>query len=253
LRYFIELSYNGKNYHGWQRQPNAISVQEVLEMALSRVIREKISIVGCGRTDTGVHASKFFLHFDVNKFIELENFIFKLNSCLPNDIAIHQIFLVSEKVHARFSATFRSYEYRIFMKKNPFYRDTSWQVYNQDYNLERMNQAAKLLFEYTNFKCFSRSRTDVKTYNCKITRAEWVRNSNLLVFHITADRFLRNMVRAIVGTLLEIGKEQITLQDFRKIIESKDRTQAGASVKARGLFLTEVGYPSNILNNSYDK
>lgn len=253
MRYFIELSYNGKNYHGWQKQPNAITVQEVLENVLSSVIREKVSIIGCGRTDTGVHASQFFMHFDVNEILEIENLVFKLNSCLPNDIAIYNIFLVSEKDHARFNATFRSYEYKIYLGKNPFFLDTAWQVYNQNYDLEKMNEAAKLLFEYTNFKCFSRSQTDVKTYNCKITQAEWIKKDDLLVFHITADRFLRNMVRAIVGTLLELGKNKITLDDFRKIIESEDRTRAGASVKARGLFLTKVGYPETILINSYGK
>lgn len=253
MRYFIELSYNGKNYHGWQKQPNALTVQEVLENTLTYVIREKVFIVGCGRTDTGVHASQFFLHFDVNEILELENLVFKLNSCLPNDIAIYTIFPVSENDHARFHATFRSYEYRIYLGKNPFFMDTAWQVYNQKYDLEKMNEAAKVLFEYTNFKCFSRSQTDVKTFNCKITHAEWVITDDLLVFHITADRFLRNMVRAIVGTLLELGKNKITLDDFRKIIESEDRTQAGASVKARGLFLTKVGYPEKLLINSYGK
>jgi tRNA pseudouridine38-40 synthase len=249
LRYFVELSYNGKNYHGWQRQPNAISVQEVVENTLSKVIREDLAIVGCGRTDTGVHASQFFLHFDVDEVLNLESLIFKLNSCLPVDIAIHDIFKVSDKDHARFSATFRSYEYRIFLNKNPFYNDTTWQVYNQKYDLKIMNEAAKILFEYTNFKCFSRSRTDVKTYNCKIMHAEWIQENDLLVFHIKADRFLRNMVRAIVGTLLQIGQYKINLQDFRRIIESEDRTQAGASVKAKGLFLTQVGYPTKVLSN----
>ncbi len=249
MRYFVELSYNGKNYHGWQRQPNAISVQEVVENTLKNVLRKDVSIVGCGRTDTGVHASQFFLHFDVDEELDNENLIFKLNSCLPVDIAIHHILLVSDKDHARFSATFRSYEYRISLKKNPFYSDTAWQVYNQNYDLKKMNEAAKILFEYTNFKCFSRSRTDVKTYNCEIMRAEWIQENDQLVFHIKADRFLRNMVRAIVGTLLQIGQHKTNLQEFRKIIESEDRTQAGASVKAKGLFLTEVGYSEKVLSN----
>ncbi len=249
MRYFVELSYNGKNYHGWQKQPNSISVQQLVENTLSNVIRKDITIVGCGRTDAGVHASQFFLHFDMEEELDTENLIFKLNSCLPTDIAIYRVFSVSDKDHARFSAVFRSYEYRIFLKKNPFFTDTSWQVYNQNYDLKKMNEAAKILFEYTNFKCFSRSRTDVKTYNCKIMRAEWIQDNDVFVFHIKADRFLRNMVRAIVGTLLQIGQHKITLQDFRRIIESEDRTQAGASAKAKGLFLTEVGYSEKIRSN----
>lgn len=249
MRYFVELSYNGKNYHGWQKQPNAISVQEVIENVLRNVTRVDSAVVGCGRTDTGVHASQFFLHFEVDEILDIENLIFKLNSCLPVDIAIHKMFLVSDKDHARFSATFRSYEYRIYLKKNPFFIDTSWQVFNQSYDIVKMNEAAKILFEYTNFKCFSRSRTDVKTYNCKIMRAEWIQENDLIVFHITADRFLRNMVRAIVGTLLQVGQSKISLQEFREIVESQDRSFAGASVKARGLFLTQVGYPEKILYN----
>lgn len=249
MRYFVELSYNGKNYHGWQKQPNAISVQELVENMLKNVLRVDSSVVGCGRTDTGVHASQFFLHFDVDQIIDEENLIFKLNSCLPVDIAIHKIFRVSDKDHARFSATFRSYEYRIYLKKNPFFVDTSWQVFNQCYDVVKMNEAAKILFEYTNFKCFSRSRTDVKTYNCRLIRAEWMQENDVLVFHITADRFLRNMVRAIVGTILQIGLHKVTLQEFREIIESQDRSRAGASAKAKGLFLTKVGYPEKIFHN----
>ena len=247
MRYFIELSYNGQNYHGWQKQPNAVSIQETIEKALSLLLGYEILVIGCGRTDTGVHASQFFLHFDIDKEIDNKELLFKLNAFLPNDIVIDKIVLVSNDSHARFSAIYRSYEYRVHLGKNPFLYDTTWQVQNQKIDIVKMNDAAKILFEYENFKCFSRSKTDVKTYNCSVTNAEWKKRGKLLIFYITSNRFLRNMVRAIVGTLLEVGQGKMSIDDFRKVIESKDRTQAGASVKAKGLFLTEVGYPKNIL------
>jgi len=236
-------------YHGWQIQPNAKSVQEVLEKALSLLLGEKIAVVGCGRTDAGVHASQFFLHFEVSEKVDEVQLEFKLNAFLPNDIAIHQIFIVKNDAHARFDAVFRSYEYRISLGKNPFLVDTTLQVKNQFFDIEKMNKAAEILYEYENFKCFSRSKTDVKTYNCTITNAVWKREGNLLVFYITANRFLRNMVRAIVGTLLEVGTGKINLNDFKNIIESKDRSHAGASVKAQGLFLCKIVYPKEIMKN----
>ncbi len=249
MRYFIELFYHGKNYHGWQLQPNAKSIQEVLENSLSLLLGTPISVVGCGRTDAGVHASQFFLHFDVEKKLDEDQLKFKLNAFLPNDIAIIQIFLVNKDAHARFDATYRSYAYRISLVKDPFLVDTSWQVRQGNLDITKMNEAAKLLMEYKNFKCFSRSKTDVKTYNCTVSQAVWKKENNLLVFCITANRFLRNMVRAIVGTLLEVGKSNMSIEDFRSIIEGQDRTKAGASVKAKGLFLTEIGYPDEILIN----
>jgi len=236
-------------YHGWQIQPNAKSVQEVLEKALSLLLGEKIAVVGCGRTDAGVHASQFFLHFEVSEKVDVVQLEFKLNAFLPNDIAIHQIFIVKNDAHARFDAVFRSYEYRISLGKNPFLVDTTLQVKNQFFDIEKMNKAAEILYEYENFKCFSRSKTDVKTYNCTIINAVWKREGNLLVFYITANRFLRNMVRAIVGTLLEVGTGKINLNDFKNIIESKDRSHAGASVKAQGLFLCKIVYPKEIMKN----
>jgi len=250
LRYFIELSYNGKDYHGWQYQPNAISVQEVIENALSILVGNKTTIVGCGRTDAGVHATQYFLHFDHSHQIEESELIFKLNAFLPNSISVHQLFLVTENDHARFDAVSRSYEYRIYLGKNPFLLETTWQVQNQEYDLDKMNNASKILLDFRNFKAFSKSKTDVKTYDCIISRAEWVKVGNHLTFYITANRFLRNMVRAIVGTLLDVGIGKTTFDGFVKIIENKDRTNAGASVKAKGLFLTEVKYPENILKNS---
>ncbi len=236
-------------YHGWQIQPNAKSVQEMLEKALSLLLGEKIAVVGCGRTDAGVHASQFFLHFEVSEKVDVVQLEFKLNAFLPNDIAIHQIFIVKNDAHARFDAVFRSYEYRISLGKNPFLVDATLQVKNQSFDIEKMNKAAEILYEYENFKCFSRSKTDVKTYNCTITNAVWRKEGNLLIFYITANRFLRNMVRAIVGTLLEVGTGKINLNDFKNIIESKDRSHAGASVKAQGLFLCKIVYPKEIMKN----
>jgi len=249
LRYFIELSYLGKNYHGWQRQPNAKSIQEVIENSLSLLLGDTIAVIGCGRTDSGVHASQYFLHFDVKSVLNEEKLKFKLNAFLPIDIAIHQIFLVDKEVHARFDAGFRSYEYRISLEKDPFLSETSWQLKFSQLDLHKMNKASEILLEYENFKCFSRSKTDVKTYNCDLEKAIWKKENNLLIFYITANRFLRNMVRAIVGTLLEVGKGNLSLHEFRLIIEGQDRTKAGASVKAKGLFLTEVGYSKEILKN----
>ncbi len=247
LRYFIELSYKGKNYHGWQIQPNENSVQEMIENALSLLISEKITVIGCGRTDTGVHASQFYLHFDASKDFDKEKLKFKLNAYLPNDIVIFQIFRVNDAAHARFNAISRSYEYRISLGKNAFLTDTTWQVQNDIFNIKKMNDAARILYDYKDFKCFSKSKTDVKTFDCTITNAVWKKDGSLLIFYITANRFLRNMVRAIVGTLLDVGTDKISIDDFRNIIESEDRTKAGASVKAHGLFLTEVVYPKEIL------
>lgn len=246
MRYFIELSYNGKNYHGWQKQPDVISIQEVLENSLSKLLRSKIEIVGAGRTDTGVHAKQIFTHFNIKESIETLNLNNRLNAFLPDDISIQNIFLVNNESHARFDAIKRSYEYQIWQGKNPFLIDSSWQIKTKILNVDKMNEAASLLLNYTNFKCFSKSKTDVFTYDCDITEAKWVENENLLTFHITANRFLRNMVRAIVGTLYEVGIGKITITDFISIIESQDRTKAGISVPAQGLFLTKVTYPDSI-------
>ncbi len=246
LRYFIELSYHGKMYHGWQIQPNENSVQETLEKALSVLLRDEITVVGCGRTDAGVHASQFFLHFEIKLAIDKEKLKFRLNSFLPKDIAIFQIIEVNETAHARFDAIARSYEYRISMEKNVFLMDSTLQLSNTNLNVKMMNEAAKLLLNYRDFKCFSRSKTDVKTYDCVISQAFWKQENRLLVFYVTADRFLRNMVRAMVGTLLKVGQLEMSLDDFVAVIESRDRTRAGASVKARGLFLSKVEYPEAI-------
>ncbi|MXV50885.1 tRNA pseudouridine(38-40) synthase TruA [Pedobacter sp. HMF7647] len=252
-RYFIELSYNGTEYHGWQVQPNAVTVQERLDKALSTLLRQPIETTGCGRTDTGVHATQFYAHFDLNEVaagqldIQLARFVTSLNALLPFDIAVKRVFNVLVDTHARFSAMKRSYEYHIHFKKNPFKVNRSWLMHDFP-DIELMNQAAGILFDYTDFSCFSKSNTQVFTNNCKIIRAEWQQNLDGLVFHISADRFLRNMVRAIVGTLVEVGKGKITPEQIRTVIESKNRSNAGSSVPACGLYLTEVLYPktSNI-------
>ena len=245
MRYFIQLSYNGSAYHGWQIQPNAVTVQETVQDALSKLLNTNISITGAGRTDTGVHAFQMFAHFDVDETLDTENLTFKLNSFLPKDIAIQSIFQVNADAHTRFHAIKRSYDYKISLKKNVFLFDYTHYVH-QKLDVDKMNEAANILLEYTNFQCFSKSNTDVKTYNCKIEQAQWKQEGNLLIFTISADRFLRNMVRAIVGTLLNIGLSKIAVSDMHKILASKDRSEAGFSVPSKGLYLTEVLYPDNI-------
>ncbi|MDG1660650.1 MAG: tRNA pseudouridine(38-40) synthase TruA [Winogradskyella sp.] len=245
MRYFIQLSYNGSSYHGWQIQPNAVTVQETIQDALSKLLNTNSSITGAGRTDTGVHAFQMFAHFDVDETLDTENLTFKLNSFLPKDIAIQSIFQVNADAHTRFHAIKRSYDYKISLKKNVFLFDYTHYVH-QKLDVDKMNEAANILLEYTNFQCFSKSNTDVKTYNCKIEQAQWKQEGNLLIFTISADRFLRNMVRAIVGTLLNIGLSKIAVSDMHKILASKDRSEAGFSVPSKGLYLTEVLYPDNI-------
>lgn len=248
MRYFLELSYNGKNYHGWQVQPNVVSVQEKINDGLSKLLKTPINIMGAGRTDTGVHASQMFAHFDFEGEFDKPTLIDRLNSFLPDDIVIFSIFPVHPKAHTRFHATSRSYEYRIYLGRNPFLLESTWQLYRYKLDIEKMNEAAALLFEYIDFKCFSKS-ADVNTYNCEVTEAIWKQEDNMLVFHITADRFLRNMVRAIVGTLIDVGLGKNSIEGFQKIIESRSRAEAGFSVPARGLFLTKIIYPKTILED----
>jgi len=241
LRHFIELSYQGKNYHGWQIQPDVITVQEKLNKAVSTIFQLNIEVVGAGRTDTGVHASQMFAHFDLDK--ELKGDIpHKLNSVLPPDIVVHNVFTVVDEKHARFDAISRSYEYKVWLGRNPFLLDFSWQIHSQNLNIDLMNEAASLLLEYTDFQTFSKVKTDVYTYNCDVTEAIWKQNGKELTFYISANRFLRNMVRAIVGTLVDVGLGKITKDEFRQIIESKSRSNAGLSVPAKGLFLTKIKY-----------
>lgn len=241
-RYFIDISYNGKNYHGWQIQPNANSIQEEIQFALSKLLKIETSIVGAGRTDAGVHAKQLFAHFDSNNELKCDELSQKLNAFISDEIVINAITKVKSDLHARFDAKKRSYEYQIYLGRNPFLLETTWQIYKQQLDIDKMNECASLLLKYTNFKCFSKSKTDVHTYNCTIFDAKWILNDKRLTFYITANRFLRNMVRAIVGTLYEVGLGKITKQQFIKIIESKDRKNAGISVPARALFLTKIEY-----------
>lgn len=240
-RYFIEFSYFGKNYFGYQRQPREISVQEVLEKALSTKLRDEVKIVGAGRTDTGVHAKKMFAHFETMQILE-ENFVYQLNSFLPEDISVIKIFAVKNDFHARFDATFRTYEYFISLEKNPFNCDFSWQIKRGKIDVEKMNEACKLLFETTDFTSFAKLHADNKTNNCKIYKAVWEQNGSELKFTISADRFLRNMVRAIVGTMVDLGAGKISLENFKDIILAKNRNLAGTSAPPQGLFLVDVGY-----------
>ena len=242
MRYFIELSYDGTAYHGWQVQPNGKSVQETLQHALTILLRSDVSITGAGRTDAGVHAAKMVAHFDAECIDHLDNLVYRLNGILPHDIAIHSIYPVAPDAHARFSALARTYYYYVHTRKSPFLRERSWRlVHTPDF--EAMNHAAAVLSEYIDFTSFSKLNTDTKTNICHVRSAQWVQLSDYeWRFEITADRFLRNMVRAIVGTLMEVGRGQLTLDGFREVIERKDRSAAGDSVPARGLFLVNVEY-----------
>lgn len=243
-RYFIKLAYNGTNYHGWQMQDNAHSVQAEITGKLSLLLKEDVGIVGCGRTDTGVHAREFFAHFEVPELkFGKQDLVYKLNNFLPPDIAIHNIYEVPLDLHSRFSATSRTYKYHITLIKNPFSEKTSY-YYNGTLDIDAMNSACSFLLDYTDFTSFSKLHTQTATNNCVIKYAQFERIGNELVFTITADRFLRNMVRAIVGTLIEIGKRKMEAGEINSIIEAKDRGRAGFSVPAQGLFLERVGYES---------
>ena len=242
MRYFIKLAYNGTHYHGWQSQPNAITVQETLEKALSLLFKTSIQLVGAGRTDSGVHATEMFAHFDFPDLLDSDFWVPKLNSYLPKDIVIYNILSVEADAHARFDATSRTYEYYINSFKDVFLNDQSW-YHHHPLDIEKMNEAAAYLLNYSDFECFSKTNTDVFTYNCKISEAFWQKKDNQLLFTITADRFLRNMVRAIVGTLVNIGQGKMEVTQMKTIIESKNRSEAGFSAPAHGLYLTRIKYP----------
>lgn len=241
MRYFIEFSYNGSKFFGYQIQPNEISVQEELEKALSTILRTEIKTTGAGRTDTGVHAKKMFAHFDFDGEIS-EKLAHQLNSFLPPSIAVKRIFKVTDDFHARFSAKYRTYEYYISLEKNPFSENFAWQHWRKSLDIENMNKACKILFEYQDFGSFAKIGADNKTNICKIYYANWEQNGNELKFTISADRFLRNMVRAIVGTMVEIGSGKILPNDLRKVIETQNRSAAGSSAPAHALYLVDVGY-----------
>jgi tRNA pseudouridine38-40 synthase len=242
MRYFIWFGYDGTRYHGWQIQPNGVTVQDELQRCLSLLLRESVSVVGAGRTDAGVHARVMAAHFDTEVAIDPSLLTMKLNGLLPYDIGVDRIECVAPEMHARFSASSRTYYYYIHTKKNPFIRQYSCELHYQ-LDFERMNEAGRLLLKYEDFGAFCKAGSDVKTTLCQVTRAEWVQTSaTTWYFVITANRFLRNMVRAVVGTLIEVGRGRMTLDEFRRVIEGKQRTMAGESMPAKALFLVRVEY-----------
>ena len=246
MRYFMRLAYNGANFHGWQTQPNATTVQETIEHAMSTVLRKPISITGAGRTDAGVNAAMMIAHFDCDSMPDdTAPLVRSSNSLLGKNIAIYTIFKVDHDAHARFDATSRTYKYFAHTVKSPFIYPLSWQC-NPKLDFDKMNEAAKVLLQYTDFTSFSKLHTDVATNNCRITHAQWEPEGKQMVFTITADRFLRNMVRAIVGTLVDVGMGKITKSDFCRIIEQKDRCCAGTSMPGHALFLWDITYPFEI-------
>ena len=245
MRYFFQVSYHGRNYHGWQVQKNAVSVQQVINEAFSTIYGQSVTTTGSGRTDTGVHASGQVFHADFSEPVDEAALRFKLNSLLPPDISINAIRAVRNDASARFDAISRTYKYHINRQKNPFLQHTSY-YFRHDANLSEMNAAAAALLEYDDFESFSRVKTEVSHFQCVIERAEWVKHDDLLIFHITANRFLRGMVRAVTGTLLDVGTGRTSHDDFIRIIEAKNRKCAGRSVPAQGLFLTDVCYPEAI-------
>jgi len=247
-RYFIKLSYNGTNYHGWQSQPGVTTLQDVLKNALDILLKEEVSLTGAGRTDTGVHAKVFYAHFNSGHqpdFFSENDILFKLNCILPHDIAVDSILLVKEKAHARYDAISRTYQYIIERRKNPFTQDLAYH-YSGKLDLENIRLATSKLFNHSDYTSFSKSNTQVNNNLCQIMDAKWYEQGSRWIFEITANRFLRGMVRAITGTLIETGKGKLTPEDFEKIIESKDRQKAGYAVPGYGLYLTDISYPGHI-------
>lgn len=243
MRYFIHLSYDGSRYHGWQIQPNGISIEGEIERCLSTLLGAPVDIVGAGRTDAGVHARHMVAHFDVEEPVaDTSQLTYKLNRMLPPDIRIEKTESVPDDMHARFSAKWRKYHYYVSLKATPFNRQYTW-LCHYDLDFQLMNEAARMLLEYKDFACFCKSHTDVKTTLCDVVQAEWIKISDYdWVFVIKANRFLRNMVRAVVGTLVEVGRHRMTLEQFRSVIEGKSRCQAGESMPANALFLEEITY-----------
>ena len=257
-RYFIHMAYDGSDYCGWQIQPNEPTVQQVLEHALSTLLNQKIPVSGAGRTDTGVHASHYVAHFDMDvtqeadtqsssetKLPSSEQFLFKLNRFLPPDVVIYKITAVPDDMHARFSATYRTYHYHISCLKPIYKRNYSHYVYGE-LDTEAINRCCKVILETTDFTSFAKLHTDVLTNNCTVSHAEWLTEEQGYLFEITADRFLRNMVRSLTGTLLDVGHGKLDLDGFKKIVEAKDRAKAGSSAPAKGLFLVDIGYPKSV-------
>lgn len=245
MRYFIDISYDGSNYHGWQIQPNADTVQHQINLAFSTILNEEINVLGAGRTDTGVHAKKMIAHFDTNQTIDFEKFKYRINGFLKNDISLNDIYKVKDDAHARFSAISRTYEYRISRTKNPFSVNSYFLL--RDLDFQSMKKACKFLHGSHDYTSFAKLHSENYTNNCEVYIANWKEDENLLIFNIKANRFLRNMVRAIVGTLIEIGEGKISFSDIETILMSKDRAKAGYSVPANGLSLIDIEYPKEIL------
>jgi tRNA pseudouridine38-40 synthase len=247
-RYFIELAYKGTDYHGWQIQKNAIGVQQLLNRALSLKLGETIETTGSGRTDRGVHALQQYAHFDISRSIRENHLVFQLNRILPNDISIKNILLVTPKAHARFDAISRTYIYKINRSKDPFIYDTSY-YRRGDLDLELMNKCAEIFKAYQDFESFSKVKTDVNHFRCTITKSEWISDGDNLYYLVTADRFLRGMVRTLVGTMLDIGTGKTSVDGIQGIINSRDRKMAGRAVPAHGLYLSEITYPPSLFLN----
>ena len=245
MRYFIDISYDGSNYHGWQIQPNADTVQHQINLAFSTILNEEINVLGAGRTDTGVHAKKMIAHFDTNQTIDFEKFKYRINGFLKKDISLNDIYKVKEDAHARFSAISRTYEYRVSRTKNPF--SVNSYLLLRDLDFQSMKKACKFLHGSHDYTSFAKLHSENYTNNCEVYIANWKEDENLLIFTIKANRFLRNMVRAIVGTLIEIGEGKISFSDIETILMSKDRAKAGYSVPANGLSLIDIEYPKEIL------
>jgi tRNA pseudouridine38-40 synthase len=249
-RYFIKLSFDGTHYHGWQAQDNSLSIQAVLNNALSVVLKKEISATGAGRTDAGVHAKEFYAHFDTDLSFDDENtrnLIYHLNGFLPEDIAIQNVFNVPDDAHARFSAISRTYQYIITPEKDPFLTGRVYR-YSGPLDIDQMNRGADILKNCSDFTSFAKLPSDTKTNICRVTEAHWCRKNGQIVFTVTADRFLRNMVRAIVGTLIDLGRNRIKLEDIETIILAKDRSAAGYSVPACGLYLISIRYPESSIS-----
>lgn len=241
-RYFLRISYDGTNYHGWQVQPGSITVQEVVTERIAVMVGDPdLQVVGCGRTDTGVHASSFFLHFDSEGPLD-DDFAFRLNAFVPEDIGIHQLYQVGPEAHARFDAIRRTYRYYVHQKKDPFQRHYSW-LLKHDLDITQINECCELIMKHNDFACFARSGGANKTTLCKVVECSIEQEGDRLVLTISADRFLRNMVRAVMGTLVEVGRGKLSMQEFGSILENGERSDAGPSAPAHGLFLEKIEYP----------
>jgi tRNA pseudouridine38-40 synthase len=251
IRYFLEVSYKGSGYSGFQKQANANSIQAEVERAFAILQKSNIELTGSSRTDAGVHALQNFFHFDYTGFIHPQ-FIYKMNAILPDDIVLTSVKQVENNYHCRFNAISRTYKYFIYQKKNAFLRDRAY-YFPYTIDIEKLSEAASILTEYTDFTSFSKRNTQVKTFECGIEKSEWKKEDDLLVYHVRANRFLRGMVRGLTGTMLQVGRGKISIEKFRDIIKSKDCSNADFSVPAKGLFLVKVDYPGSILETALQR